>query len=82
MDDKFHNSIEHSSTDRFKPDVVGEELVEYLGGVDARAVLLPLLHDLRAHHVQLLLHVVQSVVETAERPAVFTYREVLAKYKK
>ena len=71
-----------SFTNRFKPDVIGEELVEYLGGVDARAVLLPLLHDLRAHHVQLLLHVVQSMVETAQRPTVFTHREVLTKYKK
>ena len=66
-----------SFTNRFKPDVIGEELVEYLGGVDARAVLLPLLHDLRAHHVQLLLHVVQPMVEPAQRSAVFTHGEVL-----
>ena len=66
-------SISH----RFKPHVVGEQLVEYLGGVDAGAVLLPLLNDLGAHHVQLLLHVVQPMVEPAQGPAVFAHRKVL-----
>ena len=68
-----------SFTNRFKPDVISKELVEYLCGVDARAVLLPLLHDLRAHHVQLLLHVMQPVVEPAQRSAVFAHGEVLEK---
>ena len=64
---------------RFKPDIVSKQLIEYLGGVDARTVLLPLLHDLGAHHVQLLLHVLQAVVQAAKSPAVFTDGEVLGK---
>ena len=64
---------------RFKPDIISKQLVEYLGGVDARTVLLPLLHDLGAHHVQLLLHVLQAVVQAAQSPAVFTHGEILIK---
>ena len=64
-------------TNRFKPDIVCKQLVEYLGGVDARTVLLPLLHDLGAHHVQLLLHVLQTVVQAAQSPTVFTDGEIL-----
>merc|ERR1719336_3699191 len=61
----FRPKVLHLLELRFKPDIVSKQLVEYLCGVDAGAVLLPLLHDLGAHHVQLLLHVLQTVVQAA-----------------
>ena len=66
-------------TNRFKPDIVCKQLVEYLGGVYARTILFPLLDDLGAHHVQLLLHVLQAVVQATQSSTVFTDGEVLGK---
>merc|ERR1719336_3541202 len=72
----FRPQVLHLLELRFKPDIVCKQLVEYLCGVDARTVLLPLLHDLGAHHVQLLLHVLQTVVQATQSSTVFTNGEV------
>lgn len=66
-----------SRTNRFKPRVVREELVEYVGGVDAGGRGLPPLHDLGAHHVQLLLLVVEVVVQAAQLRARVAHGEIL-----
>ena len=66
-----------SRTDRFKPRVVREELVEYVGGVDAGGRGLPPLHDLWAHHVQLLLLVMEVVVQATQLRARVAHGEIL-----
>ena len=57
-------------------------MVEYLGGVNPRSGCLPLLHNLRAHHVELLLLVVQVVIQMTQLRAVVTHRKVLMADKK
>ena len=78
----FMNYLNEDIFYRFEPRVIRQELIEYLGGVDPRLGCLPLLHDLRAHHVELLLLMVQAVVQVTQLRAVLAHRKVLMEDKK